>query len=380
MKISYISPPSGLLDITVIRDKDPRVEITLDLGIPNFTVFSLKMPVVQDRPADMSGLLAEALSALLDEMSAFMLSLNFQEEVIVRVYATVLATFKEMTPESATDAGMSSIGEDNTVVTYEGSFLLDQGFVDETYSKVVTGSQIVKRVPKVRHVELTVLKPTKVDTQDVGKIIRQYRNRSLKTQPKPMFVVVYDQRGRPTGTIPIGNNMKNTLLKMRGATATPQFTDTVKIDSETELKIKNAIGIPESIYIRGYAGGQVYSPQAFCGDDMALYTDGMRFLVKFPDGRMVKFPTRPSIKQLKEKNYPVPAAYWRWTLIKKEKEPAQSEEAADEMVKCKRCGKDTNALAVFPGGICLDCYAAKEGKQPLTNSGFENMVNTFKGR
>jgi hypothetical protein len=52
----------------------------------------------------------------------------------------------------------------------------------------------------------------------------------------------------------------------------------------------------------------------------------------------------------------------------------------DETTKCKRCGKDTDILAVFPGGICLDCYAAKEGKQPLTEADFNGMVNTFKGR
>ena len=52
----------------------------------------------------------------------------------------------------------------------------------------------------------------------------------------------------------------------------------------------------------------------------------------------------------------------------------------DETVKCKRCGKDTDVLAVFPGGICLDCYAAKEGKEPLTENDFNGMVNTFQGR
>ena len=49
-------------------------------------------------------------------------------------------------------------------------------------------------------------------------------------------------------------------------------------------------------------------------------------------------------------------------------------------VMCKRCGKETEILDVFPGGICLDCYAAKEGQQPLTQSDFNGMVNTFKGK
>jgi hypothetical protein len=75
---------------------------------------------------------------------------------------------------------------------------------------------------------------------------------------------------------------------------------------------------------------------------MALYTDGRRFLVKFPDGRMVKFPTRPSIKQLKEKNYPVPAAYWRWTLIKQseiseEKKNLDDRKPPEVEIPCDQC-------------------------------------------
>jgi hypothetical protein len=50
----------------------------------------------------------------------------------------------------------------------------------------------------------------------------------------------------------------------------------------------------------------------------------------------------------------------------------------DDKVICKRCNKETDALAVFPGGICLDCYAAKEGNAPLTQADFAGMVRTFR--
>jgi hypothetical protein len=322
MKRAYISPPTGTLEITVVRDKEPYVTLTLDLGIPNFTVFSLKMPVVQARPVDMTALLAEALSALLDEMSAFMLSMDYHQDIIVRTYATILATFKEMTPESNTDTDSSAIGKDDTVVTYEGSFPLPQNFVNETYDKVVTGShKVIQRMPKQRHIELTVVKPTKVDTQDVGKLIRQYRGRSIKTQPKPMYVVVYDMAGRPAGTVAIGPNFKNNLLKMqrRGGVAAPQYTDRAQFENETEMKFKNLVGIPKSVYL----GGQAYLPEAFAGDDMALYRGPEKYLVKFPDGRCVKFTNRPSVQTLKSKNFPVPSTYWRWNLIKEE-EPQES--------------------------------------------------------
>ncbi len=51
-----------------------------------------------------------------------------------------------------------------------------------------------------------------------------------------------------------------------------------------------------------------------------------------------------------------------------------------ETTKCKRCGKKTDVLDVFPGGICLTCYEATEGQKPLTSTDFDNMVNTFKGK
>lgn len=55
-------------------------------------------------------------------------------------------------------------------------------------------------------------------------------------------------------------------------------------------------------------------------------------------------------------------------------------EDAAQLVKCRRCGKDTDELAVFPGGVCLACWEVKEGRAPLTETDFNGMVNTFRGR
>ena len=58
-----------------------------------------------------------------------------------------------------------------------------------------------------------------------------------------------------------------------------------------------------------------------------------------------------------------------------------AKDAADfpaEYKNCKRCGKKTDVLEIFPGGVCLGCWEKKEGKAPLTESDFKGMVNTFK--
>jgi hypothetical protein len=211
VKKAYISPPSGVLEITVVRSLEPYCLLQLDLGIPNFTVFSLKMPIVQKQIVDQTAIIAEALGALLDEMAAFMLSLNYDEQVIVRIYALVLATFQEMTPEAKT--GDQGVAEDNTVVTYEGTFPMPEEFVNETQKKVITAAAVIKRLPNQRRIEFTVMKPNKVTENDVEKVIRQYRGKTLRTQPKPMYVIVYDQKGRPTGTLNLGPNFRHNLLK-----------------------------------------------------------------------------------------------------------------------------------------------------------------------
>src|SRR5580658_3957744 len=213
-KVAYVSPPHGVLEIVIIRDANPRVTIALDLGIPNFTVFSMNMPLAEGEPQAMSQLIAEAVHVLLDEVSTFMLTMEYDERVIVNIYATVLATFKTMSTESDPSKEQDAIGADPTVQIYEGTFDIPMDFINETQQRVVTAKKLERPV-KVRHLELTYSPKQKTKPSDTARVIRQYRGRSLRTQPKPMFVVVYDQLGKATGVIPIGTgkNFKNELLK-----------------------------------------------------------------------------------------------------------------------------------------------------------------------
>ena len=327
MKKAYISSSSGELNITIIRNEHPEVNLSLDLGIPNFTVFSIKFPCVEDQPHGMREFILEGLRALLDEVSTFLLSLNFEEKVIVELYATILASFQGMTDETETTASLSDIKQDASVKTYEGTFRMPQNFVTEVHKKIVTGSgKVLHRVPPVRKLELTSLKPEKNDLNDVARVIRQYRNRSLTHQPKPLYVIVYDQRGRATGTLPLGNNFKNQLFKqLKGAAGAPDTTPPAVFQDEVALKTKNVQGIPAEIQI----GAGHYYLEAYAGTDLALYKNmnvgtysspGYRFLVKVPDGRVVPFADRPTIKSLRDQNFQVPKEYWRWNLVKEESE------------------------------------------------------------
>src|SRR5271157_5084214 len=142
-KISYISPQQGVLELNVIRDANPRIELVLDLGIPNFTVFSMKLPLVVNQPKVMSELLAEAIHVLCDEVANFMLSMEYQQEVIVQIYGTVLNCYKGMSKETDADKTQSELTEDDFIKTYAGTFNLPQSFVNETQNRVVTAAKSI---------------------------------------------------------------------------------------------------------------------------------------------------------------------------------------------------------------------------------------------
>jgi len=323
-KVAYVSPPHGVLEITIIRDANPRVTIALDLGIPNFTVFSMSFPLAEGEPRAMSELIAEAVNVLLDEVATFMLAQEYEDPVIVKMYQSVLNAFKSMSQEADTSKELDPLGSDPTVTTYEGTFDIPQDFIESTQKHVVTGGvKKIKREPKVRHIELTYSPKQKTKPSDTARVIRQYRNRSLRTQPKPMFVVVYDQLGRPTGTIPIGTGkqFKNQLLKMlkKGSI---DFTAPVSFSNEQDMKSNPLNGIPRAISV----GGMTYQPEAVAGADMALYHGPQDYIVKFPDGRSQIFPGRPTFRKMRLLNFPVPKNRVNWTLI-----PAESLEQPKDM-------------------------------------------------
>jgi len=55
-------------------------------------------------------------------------------------------------------------------------------------------------------------------------------------------------------------------------------------------------------------------------------------------------------------------------------QPQAGPEEEDPRVACTACDAETSPLAVFPGGICLDCYKkTPEARAPLTAADIRRM-------
>lgn len=220
-KVAYVSPPEAELNITVIRDANPTVVLSLDVGMPNYLPhFDLKIPLVEEGVGGtkVPALVREALGVLLDEVMHFMTSMEYDRETQVQLYAAALQCFENIGMASEQDAAMPEYTRDNIVKIYEGTFPMPSGFVEETQRAVVTAATKIQRgnrgeaIPVNRRIELTKLPPNKTNTYDVEKLIRLYRNRSLQQQPHRLYVMVYDQTGRPVGTLDT-SKFRSGLLK-----------------------------------------------------------------------------------------------------------------------------------------------------------------------
>jgi len=132
-KTSYLSPATATLEVSAVRSLEPSASITLDLGIPNFTVFSIKFPLPEDKRA-FPELAGEALGVMLDEMAAFMLSMGYRQGVIAKVYALAMDCYKGMQGQEAPEEREPTIG------TVRGEFPLPTEFVNETQKQVITAA------------------------------------------------------------------------------------------------------------------------------------------------------------------------------------------------------------------------------------------------
>jgi hypothetical protein len=138
-----------------------------------------------------------------------MLSLKYSEEQAAEIMELSRACFHQITFDDATDHGMKD--KDEALRLYEGHFDLTPEFVDETHARVVTAA-VVKRVPPVRHLELTKFKPNN-PVNSPARIIQLYKNRVLRSLPRPHYVLVYDSQGKGVGAIPLAKNWESRLLK-----------------------------------------------------------------------------------------------------------------------------------------------------------------------
>ncbi len=188
-KIAYVAPTSGELSITIQDGERPKVTLSLDLGIPNFTRFSISVPVENLQNSEIDMFCRQAFEALLQNVTAFLVSMKYSEELAAQVLANAEDAFISLDADAASDADMPD--QDRRLRLYEAAFDLPEEFAWETREKVVTAS-VVRRVPQVRKIELIPLDQV-TPTGTPAKTIEFYLDQATRSTPRAFAVNVVEQ-------------------------------------------------------------------------------------------------------------------------------------------------------------------------------------------
>jgi hypothetical protein len=145
-------------------------------------------------PYDGAAILDLAVQALAEDVLNFLLVMEFQEKEAQMIFAKILSAYETI---KASDTKEDA---DGGALLYETTFSIEQEFVDATHESIVTAasrSEEVSRPVKKMQVIQTIQRGKALP--EAKQIIQKYRNRALKGQPRPMYLLVYDYNGRPVG-------------------------------------------------------------------------------------------------------------------------------------------------------------------------------------
>ena len=93
MKQAFLLSEQGVVNIYFIRDQNPRIQWLIDLGIPNFSVFMLELPIPPDNPAHIQIIFHEGMALLLDQIKVFLEQREFGDDA--GILQTIVKTVRK---------------------------------------------------------------------------------------------------------------------------------------------------------------------------------------------------------------------------------------------------------------------------------------------
>lgn len=209
MKQAFLLSEQGVVNIYFIRDERPRIQWLIDLGIPNFSVFMLELPIPLDNPTHTQIIFHEGMALILQQIKVFLAENEFEEDG--GVIKGIMKAVKDVDIDYAST---------ETMYGYEILFPLTKEFYTRVMDRLVRqkaasretdAANAVWKGPTVggRYVSPNEGKMVKMKDQkaleDARKIIQRYKNTIYKNTPGPMYVILYDRNGMPRGVSRVTN-------------------------------------------------------------------------------------------------------------------------------------------------------------------------------
>ncbi len=201
MKQAFVSEKYGTLTLSVIRDANPSMLITVDLGLPTMPQFSLKLPFPEHEALNANYIFNCGVAVLVEQIHIFLNRQGFVENDIIETINslyTALEQYKIEVPEAWE--------EGDTAEMHEIHFPLTESFYQEIQDHLVSNKQSAYE-NKAKEFELRLQKRTQDQKakEEAGEIISRFKNNIYKNSPGQLFVTLYDRFGKPSGVARVTN-------------------------------------------------------------------------------------------------------------------------------------------------------------------------------
>jgi hypothetical protein len=206
MKQAFISEKYGTLTLSVLRDANPRMQITVDLGLPTFPQFSLTLPFPETEALNSNYIFSCGVALLVEQMHIFLNERGFVETVIVGLMESLYLALEQYKVENK-----EAFEEGDPCEVHEVKFGVSVDFYREVQEHLVSNKQAAPYVNHAKEFELR-LKKRQMDKsqetkakEEAGEIISRFKNNIYKNTPGQLFVTLYDRNGKPAGVARVTN-------------------------------------------------------------------------------------------------------------------------------------------------------------------------------
>lgn len=202
MKQAFVSEKYGTLTLSVIRDANPRMQITVDVGLPTMPIFSIELPFPETEAHNANRIFNSGVDLLEEQIHLFLNEQGFVEDDILDTLGSLRESLKDYTAEPPAEWE-----EDGPLDMREIRFGLTIGFWQQIQDHVIADKQAAVYVNRAQEFEDRLKQRTQDQKakEDAKAVIDRFKQNIQKNSPGQLFVTLLDRNGKPAGVARVTN-------------------------------------------------------------------------------------------------------------------------------------------------------------------------------
>jgi hypothetical protein len=230
MKTAFVQEKYGIFTISISREAHPIAQLIVDLGIPNFSIFSMTVPIEPDDKAQTTVIIMRAFEVLVEQIKVFLGENEFESDggIIDSLITSI-------------DEAKLNIELSGPSFMYEVPFAVGNEFHSAVAERFCGRAKFAGKPENLFEKYRKEIKDER-PIDDARKVINRYKNNLYKTNPGPMYIMMYDRFGKPSGVARMTNRGLVNILNKKAVEWTDYIRGEYWLDSDCSSNIVDCGG------------------------------------------------------------------------------------------------------------------------------------------